>query len=712
MFKNFKITTKLIIAMMLVSLSALILVYLGMNRTSEELEEKLLSINETIGKNEEAFAEESLLSQAEATIRSVGTLQMRIIYRHLSMINNAVENLALEAQNLYRQDLSDLVSPYFCSPKSEDSGTTDNYTAEYMLCGDAEMSQEVKEELCAITYLNPSFISFLETFPSMDCVYIGTETGLYYNMSKRQSYSEDFNPKNRPWYQEAMENPGEMVWQVPYWDPYGELTITGSMTFQNQDGEIAGVIAFDIFFGKFVQNILPVDPDNNEDTTCFLVSDRYDLVAIENTPDVDFDPSLEAHFEEPEAARKAFMNVGEGAVSAKMDGVDVLMWGSEVPKLGWYFWTAFNLKSISKWLDQLHQDTSLVIEEGERELHSAFNRMIPRLVAGFFLVAAFVLVISSLLSHSLIAPIRRLKEEAAKIGEGSFDQKIEVGSMDEIGELALKFNEMQDSLKSYMENLKKVTAEQERIQADLDVAANLQNSMLPSSFPEDLAVDLWATMAPAKEVAGDFYDYFMIDKTHLAIVVADVSGKGVPASLFMMIGKMLISEHTTPGSDLGEVFTTVNNMLCASNKVRMFITAYEAVLDLESGEVSYVNAGHEHPFLLQKNESGEKSYVEMKIDSGLVLAVMEDFPYKAGRFQMEPGDRLIQYTDGVTEATNADGELYGMGRLSAFLNAHKDLPPKTLLEELRVDIDHFSGDAPQFDDITMLCLEYRKPDTI
>ena len=249
--------------------------------------------------------------------------------------------------------------------------------------------------------------------------------------------------------------------------------------------------------------------------------------------------------------------------------------------------------------------------------------------------------------------------------------------------------------------------ETERIGAELDVAKHIQASMLPCiypAFPRRKEFDIYATMEPAKEVGGDFYDFFMVDDSHLAIVMADVSGKGVPAALFMVIGKTLIKDHTTPGRDLGKVFTEVNDLLYEANSEELFITAFEGVLDLETGEFVYVNAGHEQPFLCRAGGTFEP----YKIRAGFVLAGMEGMKYRAGSMTLEPGDKIFQYTDGVTEATNASNELYGMDRLRTILNQVKDGTPSEILPKVKKDIDAFVGGAPQFDDITMLCLEFRE----
>lgn len=281
-----------------------------------------------------------------------------------------------------------------------------------------------------------------------------------------------------------------------------------------------------------------------------------------------------------------------------------------------------------------------------------------------------------------------------------------IQSGDEIQVLSESLVTMASDLKQYMKNLLTETREKERIGTELSLAAKIQADMLPCifpPFPDRKEFEIFATMNPAKEVGGDFYDFFMVDDTHLAVVMADVSGKGVPAALFMVIGKTLIKDHTQPGISLGEVFFKVNNMLCDSNSEGLFITAFEGVLDLVTGEFRYVNAGHEVPYLRKKGEG----YEPYKIRAGFVLAGMEDMRFKEGSVQLTAGDRIFLYTDGVPEATNGDHELYGSERLHRVLNRNADATPETLLKAVKADVDRFVGEAPQFDDITMLCLEYR-----
>ena len=252
-----------------------------------------------------------------------------------------------------------------------------------------------------------------------------------------------------------------------------------------------------------------------------------------------------------------------------------------------------------------------------------------------------------------------------------------------------------------------ISTEASRIESELSVARTIQTNMLPTvfpAFPDREEFDIYATMDPAKEVGGDFYDFFMVDERHIAVVVADVSGKGVPAALFMAIAKAMIKDHTEPEKSLQQTFSKVNNLLCESNSEELFVTAFEGVLDLVTGEFTFVNAGHEIPYICR---NGEK-YQLYKLLPGFVLAGMEGTRYKTVSVNFEPGDKLFQYTDGVTEATNARNELYGQERLTAILEKNASKSPDELLPIVRADIDAFVGEAPQFDDITMMCFEYRK----
>ena len=326
------------------------------------------------------------------------------------------------------------------------------------------------------------------------------------------------------------------------------------------------------------------------------------------------------------------------------------------------------------------------------------------------LIALIVLLIIyiSIIKRTIIKPIQTLQITAMNVISTDSSElnkcitNIQTG--DEIEDLSNSFNYMIGQLQDYIDNLSKVTAEKERIGAELNVATNIQASMLPSifpPFPERDEFDIYATMLPAKEVGGDFYDFFLINDDNLGIVIADVSGKGVPAALFMVIAKTLIKNYAMTNYSVSEVFNRANNQLCDGNEAGMFVTAFMGVINLKTLEFRYVNAGH-NPICIKKvNDDFE--YLTVK--PGFVLAGIEDIKYKESAITLDKGDCLYLYTDGVTEATNTQDELFSEQRLIDSLNQHKDLDLRELLAMVKKDIDAFVQEAPQFDDITMLAIK-------
>ncbi|MBR3170214.1 MAG: SpoIIE family protein phosphatase [Lachnospiraceae bacterium] len=247
--------------------------------------------------------------------------------------------------------------------------------------------------------------------------------------------------------------------------------------------------------------------------------------------------------------------------------------------------------------------------------------------------------------------------------------------------------------------------EKERIATELELATRIQISALPKEIPNQPEFNLFASMVPAKEVGGDFYDYYPIDDDHWAFVIADVSGKGIPGALFMMVTSALI-HHVAVSSaetDPAKVLRKVNAEICLRNPEEMFITVWLGILELSTGKLSAANAGHEYPILKKAGENFEL----LKDRHGLVIGAMEGVKYRSYEVQMEPGAKLFVYTDGIAEATNIHNELFGTERLVEVLQAHSDAAPSEILHEVDAAVNRFVGEAPQFDDMTMLCIEYR-----
>ena len=312
--------------------------------------------------------------------------------------------------------------------------------------------------------------------------------------------------------------------------------------------------------------------------------------------------------------------------------------------------------------------------------------------------ALFVLIYI-LVRKLVVKNIHKVNNSLSAITEGKLDTVVDVRSHVEFDSLSNDINATVDTLKRYIKEA------EERIDAELAFAKAIQHAALPSVFPPypgRKEFDIYATMCTAKEVGGDFYDFYFLDDDNLAFVMADVSGKGIPAAMFMMQSKTIIKSCAESGMSVEQVLTVANEKLCEGNDAGMFVTAWMGILNVKTGKVLYANAGHCLP--LVKRADGTYEY--LKTRTGLVLAGMEGIRYRKYEVDLEPGDAIYLYTDGVTEATDANNVLYGDDRLHAVLERYKDAAPQVICDEVKRDVDAFVGEAPQFDDITMLALKY------
>lgn len=334
------------------------------------------------------------------------------------------------------------------------------------------------------------------------------------------------------------------------------------------------------------------------------------------------------------------------------------------------------------------------------------NYMIKMMVVIICLVVLATFVYNLFLDRYLIKPLRKINNEtkrfAASPGKADSPLSDSIRSDNEIGQLAASVDKMESETLSYIDNLTKATAETQRIGTELAVASAIQQGMLTSVVPDTEALSINATMTPAKEVGGDFYDFFMIDDDHICMVIADVSGKGVPAAMFMTVTKVLINDSTMIHNSPAAILKTVNERICANNKLDMFVTVWIGILELSTGKVVASNAGHEYPAIGRKGIGFEL----LKDKHCFVVGGMSGVSYKDYEFKLDPGDALFLYTDGVAEATDRSEQLFGTDRMISALNIAPDLPPEELIANVKDAVDLFVADAPQFDDMTMMCIRY------
>ena len=337
------------------------------------------------------------------------------------------------------------------------------------------------------------------------------------------------------------------------------------------------------------------------------------------------------------------------------------------------------------------------------------HRVLLTLVVLVFLV---IIGETHYLNRTLLHPIRKIVTETSRFAEENVpaDTKLTdvIRNEDEIGTLASSIDRMEEEIHSYVRDMTKITAEKQHISTELSLASRIQASMLPHEFPpfpERNEFDIYAVMDPAREVGGDFYDFFFIDEDHLCLVIADVSGKGIPGALFMMISKVILQSCAMLGKSAAEILTKTNEALCSSNQAEMFVTVWLGILEVSTGRLIAANAGHEYPVL--KRAGG--AYELFRDKHGFVIGGMEDVPYHEYELQLRPGDRVFVYTDGVPEATDGQNRLFGTDRMIEALNREPEASPEQTLKNVQAAVDDFVKDAEQFDDLTMLCIQYNGP---
>lgn len=632
----------------------------------------------------------ALVSQMEQNLRNIVTSKASLADSELGRYADYIGDFASYIQRLYEEP--DAVLPHEVLPP--DAVNANVYSMQRYLVSEEVAYEDVAEEIALLGNLESVWKPVVEDNTDIiSTIYVGTESGFHISYDPRaelgvtegslESYYDYFDSE---WYSEA-KSAGKTVFTDVYADAYGRgLTISCAAPFYKGE-RFMGVVCMDILVTDLQREIISLDL--GEDAYAFLVDRRGNIIA---SPYVTDDQESFENIRTPDnpiSAASVYILGGTTGVTLAENGI--------------YY--AYSPILSANWKLCVHIPEAVILAPVEAMDEDILFVMLV-FIAVFVLIIAAVVFFVRRFSRQLTDPLIALGKDVETISGGNLDYRARIAANDEIGDLAKGFNAMTENLKQYIADLTSVTAEKERIGAELDVATHIQSSMLPCispAFPDQPEIAIYATMTPAKEVGGDFYDFFMVDDRHLAIVMADVSGKGVPAALFMVIGKTLIKDHTQPGRDLGEVFSEVNDLLCESNSEGLFITAFEGVLDLVSGEFRFVNAGHEMPFISRAG----KPFEVFKIRPGFVLAGMEGIRYKAGVLELQPGDKIFQYTDGVTEATSAAEELYGMSRLETILASVSDKTPEQILPAVKADIDAFVGEAPQFDDITMLCLEYK-----
>ncbi|MFH1914745.1 MAG: SpoIIE family protein phosphatase [Pseudomonadota bacterium] len=504
------------------------------------------------------------------------------------------------------------------------------------------------------------------------------------------------SPDYRYFYMDWYQLPKELeqaVWTEPYNDQGGGGVVMATYAvpfFRNQDGKkvFAGVVTADISL-EWLQDML--DDIRIYDTGfAFMLSRHGTFIAHPNRKLI-MNHTFFSMAEEMEAPE--FRQVGRDMIEGKnaFVRIDESIFGNE----RYLFHTGLEYGGWS--LGVLFPRSEMLAE-----VHRLSNVMALIGLTGFALLALVIIYIA----RRITRPLTELSQSALEIASGNLDLMLpEVRTNDEVGDLAGSFKVMTDSLKEYIANLTTATAAKERIESELRIAREIQMGILPKlfpAFPERTEFEVFASIEPAKEVGGDLYDFFFVDQTHFCFLVGDVSGKGVPAAFFMAVTKTLLKVVAENNLDPGQILTKVNADLAAENESCMFVTLFLAIIDIETGETSYANAGHNPPIHLPCG--GEPCWVPPLGEP--VAGVMDGMEYSTRTMVMAPGDILFIYTDGVTEAMDPEQALYSDERLMRTVTETAERLAPALVRTVNDSVAAFARGAEPSDDITMLAMQF------
>jgi sigma-B regulation protein RsbU (phosphoserine phosphatase) len=554
----------------------------------------------------------------------------------------------------------------------------------------------------------PLFQKLLVENPFISDITLATTNGRFNIYTRGSQPSLTYDGHDLDWYTRAVstKKPG---WSAPYVSPRdNHQYINYSQPLFDHQQRLSGVIGIAISH-RTINDSIRRTQLNNQGAAILLNRNRKVIAKAGMAAD---SASAEAEYFQLDSDGEERRRIEEALLAGK-SGIDrgfyrqreCFVAYAPVASTQWSVLLVLPVEDVNAPIRPTERLITSQVSTVRTQVLSKISLSLVILVFICFILIGAVVVVARRVSGIITAPIQELENGVKIIGEGNLGFRLNIHSGDEIEELAGSFNKMTTDLQNYIRNLTETTAAKERIQGELKVATDIQASLLPRifpPFPDRPEFDIYAIMDPAKEVGGDFYDFFFIDDRHLFFVIGDVSDKGVPAALFMMVSKTLLKTEALRKGSPAEILAGVNNLLYPDNETMMFVTIFCAILDTETGELAYSSAGHNPPLYCPDGAAPQF----MTVPPGLVAGAMADSTYSNRIMQLRPNDIILLYTDGVTEAMNSAAMLYGEERLVSAAYLRKTDCVHDFIASLREDVLRYTDGAKQSDDITMLALRF------
>ena len=703
-----KKTVLLVLILLVLTVGVFMLAFSYQNRMLVDI------VGETRVEQQQAISqtsEETMHQVMVSTLVNTTALQAKIADNDFAEIVNDTYMLQTMAQELLERRARLRPAELNLPDSSKDGIPT-----AMVLCEEG-VDYTQSEYLPAIGHMSSSMLAMFRNSDKIAGCFVGLTDGTHFGVDDHSANRFDssgelipFPVRERPWYKGAVESGGLYFTGIERDAFSGSLVVTCSVPV-TVDGEIVGVVGTDIVLDSMSDFInttangvgfAAVVNDNGQVILAPEDNGFFEITTADKAKDLRESENRElAQFVEKaltEATELTLLDIG---------GKEFYVAGAPMPTVGWTVISIVDKeateqpeKIMLEEYDRINNEASAKFQEGaERTKKTSRTVVLLLLVVG--------VCVALIAASKIVKPLEEMTntiKDSSKTGK-LFEMKDVYRTNDEIEVLAEAFDDLSKKTKQYIEDITQITREKERVSTELNMANQIQSSMLPHifpAFPSRHEFDIYASMDPAKEVGGDFYDFFLIDKDHLAMVMADVSGKGVPGALFMMVAKAILKTNTMSGKSPKEILSVTNDTICSNNKMQMFVTVWLGIMEISTGKITAANAGHEYPALSQNGP-----FTLLKDKHGFVIGGLEGAPYSEYEIQMHPGDRLFLYTDGVPEAATEDNEMFGTERMLAALNSDPVAAPEQVLKNVRSAVDAFVKDAEQFDDFTMMCIEYK-----
>lgn len=698
-----KIKFKILRIFLILLMSSLFVIIFVSSFTMYNLKNITIESNNKMSTKAREDSENALINLTIEQTKKYSDMCSDIIENRFESIGNIVKQTSGNIADIY-DNPSEYLPIEYNHPKYN---TKNELQLQWILPEGVIFEGKIKDETYLLGNIKSQFKNIIKTYPSIKGIYFTSKTGInmgYDNSSDKKP--EYFDGRKTQWYLQALEK-DKLYISDAYKDSFGRgLTVSVSYPCKRENGEFLGVINADIFINDLNEMVKEINIGKNG--YAMLVSNDEKMISANGLTEENED-NLEAFF--GDNYKNIFQQIKtekNGFLESTINENNTYVVYSNINIVNWSIAIVIPKSEIILPASIASQNIYNVLQNAMNEFNSQIIFAGAVYIILVIAIVIFVIYSATKVANKISNPIIQLCSDVKKIGNGNLEYKSNINTNDEIEQLSKSFEMMTISLKEYIENLAKVTADKQRISTELNVANQIQSSMLPCifpAFPNKTEFDVFATMNPAKEVGGDFYDFFLVGENKIAFIIADVSGKGIPAALFMMISKSLIKNLVLEGFTIEEVFEKTNNQLNENNDAFMFVTAFLAIVDITNGKMEYVNAGHNPP-LIKKNN---KKFEWLDVKKNCILAVIPNIKFEKQEIQLEVGDILFIYTDGVTEAVNKENEFYSENKLKENLNKIKDID-KTHINQfvynIKETIKEFSNGAEQADDITILVFKY------